>query len=336
MSDNFPMANQFNTTPSKLRQTICALTLLWLCFAVSADANDVQDWPSQATAAYTSQNWQASIEAHQHWLQDEPENEGARYRLAQSHIHLKQGQAALAANDKLESANNIPPALVHYQRAQALALLQQDDDMWAALKAAALAGLRNINDLNNNPLWAGYRTAPGFVEIKTLVDQNINPCMHDDRYRQFDFWLGHWEVYGTPDKSGPLMGHNTISRTEQGCLIMEQWQGASGSTGTSMNYYDGIIDQWVQRWVSGGGTVIDYSGGIIVKDNKQSMQLVGKIYYASASQQPQVRDFRGTWTPLKGGVVQQFFEESTDGGNTWNAWFNGYYFPSTTSDETAP
>ena len=312
------------------------MAFLLLVLTVAADSKDVQDWQNQATTAYTNQNWQASVEAHQNWLQEEPENEVVHYRLAQSHIHLKQGQAALAANDKLKSATSIPPALLHYQRAQALALLQQDEAMWVALKSAAQAGLRNINDLNNNPLWAEYRTEPAFAKISTLADKNINPCMHDDRYRQFDFWLGRWEVYGTPDKSGPLMGHNTISRTEQGCLIMEHWQGASGSTGTSMNYYDGIIDQWVQRWVSGGGTVIDYSGGLINKDNQQSMQLVGKIYYASAAQQPQVRDFRGTWTPLQGGVVQQFFEESTDGGNTWNVWFNGYYFPLSESDEPAP
>lgn len=330
------MTDQCITTQSKLRIIFCVLTFLLPVLTVAADSKDVQDWQSQASAAYTNQNWQASVEAHQNWLQNEPDNEVGLYRLAQSHIHLKQGQAALAANDKLKSATSIPPALLHYQRAQALALLQQDDAMWVALKSAAQAGLRNNSDLNNNPLWADYRNQPVFAEISNLVDKNINPCMHDDRYRQFDFWLGRWEVYGTPDKSGPLMGHNTISRTEQGCLIMEHWQGASGSTGTRMNYYDGIIDQWVQRWVSGGGTVIDYSGGLINKDNQQSMQLVGKIYYASAAQQPQVRDFRGTWTPLQGGVVQQFFEESTDGGNTWNTWFNGYYFPLSESDEPAP
>ena len=160
------------------------------------------------------------------------------------------------------------------------------------------------------------------------VDKVINPCMHDDKFRAFDFWLGDWEVYGKLDKTGPLFGHNSITREEQGCLIMEHWRGASGSTGTSMNYYDGIIGQWVQRWVSGGGTVIDYSGGLIdLADNKQAMRLKGKIFYVSSKQQPQIRDFRGTWSSLDGGVVQQLFEESIDGGKTWKVWFNGYYFP---------
>ncbi len=158
--------------------------------------------------------------------------------------------------------------------------------------------------------------------------KGINPCMQDGKYRAFDFWLGDWEVYGKLDKTGPLYGHNSITRAEQGCLIMEHWLSSKGSTGTSMNYYDGTIGQWVQRWVSTDGTVIDYAGGLIeLAENKQAMQLVGKIYYASTKKQPQIRDFRGTWTPMDGGVVQQFFEESVDGGNTWKEWFNGFYFP---------
>ncbi|WP_154223732.1 hypothetical protein [Marinicella rhabdoformis] len=159
------------------------------------------------------------------------------------------------------------------------------------------------------------------------------PCMENQIYRAFDFWLGEWEVYGSLDKRGPKLGHNSITRTEQGCLIMEQWQGASGSTGTSMNYYDGISEKWVQRWVSGGGTVIEYSGGLVdiegnhSKSKNKAMRLIGKIYYASSQQKPQVRDFRGTWTPLEQGVVRQFFEESIDDGKTWKVWFDGFYFP---------
>jgi len=143
-----------------------------------------------------------------------------------------------------------------------------------------------------------------------------------DAYRAFDFWLGHWEVYGNLEKTGPLFGHNTITKTEQGCLVMENWQGAAGSTGTSMNYYDGVQGRWVQHWVSGDGTVINYAGGL----ENGVMKLVGKIHYLKP--QPNMRDFRGTWTRLDGGVVQQFFEESIDGGENWYVWFNGYYFPS--------
>lgn len=148
------------------------------------------------------------------------------------------------------------------------------------------------------------------------------PCQQAEHYRHFDFWLGQFDVYGKPDKSGPLYGTNTISSSQQGCLLTEEWIGAKGSTGTSVNYYDGVKGLWVQHWVSADGTVINIEGGL----TDGSMLLKGHIYYANSKTNP-IRKFKGTWTPLKEGVVKQFFEESIDDGKTWTAWFTGYYFP---------
>lgn len=282
----------------------------------------------QASQYYGESDWNKAIVSYSQLLKIQPSNEQAWYRIAHANIQLEQGKQALAANQHLASATQIPAHLVLYQKAQALNLMGQEQDMWHALEQAATAGYRNINDLDNNPIWKNAKEHKQFLQVKQWVDKNVRPCMYDDSYRQFDFWLGQWEVYGNLEKTGPLFGHNSISRTEQGCLIMEQWRGASGSTGTSMNYYDGIQKQWVQRWVSGGGIVIDYAGGLINnEENTKSMQLIGKIYYAATQQQPQIRDFRGTWTPLADGVVRQFFEESIDGGAHWYSWFDGYYFP---------
>jgi len=281
-----------------------------------------------AVELYNKQQWSAAIKAYKQVVKENANNEQAWYRIAQAHINLKQGKNALQAIEHLTDAKQIPSSTLLYQKAMALNLSGKEQAMWDILDQATEAGLVNIKDLESNAIWEKYKSNELFSTVKLKVDKNINPCMYDDKYRAFDFWLGDWEVYGNLEKTGPMYGHNSITRTEQGCLIMEQWQGSRGSTGTSMNYYDGIIDQWVQRWVSGGGTVIDYSGGLIsLADEKQAMQLTGKIFYASTKQQPQIRDFRGTWSPLDGGVVQQFFEESIDGGKTWNVWFNGFYFP---------
>ena len=88
-----------------------------------------------------------------------------------------------------------------------------------------------------------------------------------------------------------------------------------------MNYYDGTKNKWVQHWVSAGGTVINIEGGI----EDSSMVLTGKIFYINSQENP-VRDFRGTWTPVREGVVRQFFEESIDSGESWYPWFEGFYF----------
>lgn len=50
--------------------------------------------------------------------------------------------------------------------------------------------------------------------------------------RQFDFWLGDWEVR---DPDGQLVGRNRIRRVVGGCGLREEWRGKSGLVGTSLN-----------------------------------------------------------------------------------------------------
>ena len=60
------------------------------------------------------------------------------------------------------------------------------------------------------------------------------PCASAE-HRQFDFWIGDWEVR-LPD--GKPAGTNRISRILNGCVIQENWSGTGGSNGTSYNIYD--------------------------------------------------------------------------------------------------
>jgi len=146
--------------------------------------------------------------------------------------------------------------------------------------------------------------------------------MYDEKFNQFDFWLGEWKVYTDINKTSELVGINTIEKLYDGCLIMENWLSATGQPGSSMNYFDGTKNKWVQHWVSTGGVVINLEGGLI----KDSMVLTGKIYYQKIDG-INLRSLRGKWTSLENGVVRQFFEESIDNGKTWYPWFEGFYFP---------
>lgn len=136
-----------------------------------------------------------------------------------------------------------------------------------------------------------------------------------ERFRDFDFWLGTWRVV---DANGEEAGRNRIERAQQGCLVLENWQGATGGTGTSLNYYDPVAGAWRQVWVS-PGALIDIRGGLA----DGSMVLTGSIVYvAEARSLP----FRGTWTALPDGRVRQYFEEQRQVG-VWTAWFEGFYEP---------
>jgi hypothetical protein len=144
------------------------------------------------------------------------------------------------------------------------------------------------------------------------------PCAGQaEPYRDFDFWIGAWTV--TDPDSGARLGRNVITRTQEGCLLLEDWSGASGSRGFSMNFVDPATGRWRQVWHSPGFT-IDLEGGL---DDTGAMALEGSIVYQADGRQA---EFRGRWTPHSDGSVTQSFLERAPGGD-WTPWFTGLYQP---------
>ena len=164
-----------------------------------------------------------------------------------------------------------------------------------------------------------------FFVTQTLADEQAAEqqeppkpvCESMDSFNDFDFWLGEWNVYSNDDKR-QFQGTNSVSKHHKNCLIMENWTSAQGGTGSSMNYYDAVEDQWRQLWVAGGYS-IDYTGGL---NESGSMVLTGKInYYQTGNSQA----FRGTFTPNADGTVRQFFEQKDTESQKWAVWFDGLY-----------
>src|SRR4030095_7108901 len=81
------------------------------------------------------------------------------------------------------------------------------------------------------------------------------PCSTPE-HRQFDFWLGEWEVR----EAGKVAGINRITPIVGGCARREKWTGASGTTGTSLNMYDAVRKRWHQTWVDDKGNVLLLDG----------------------------------------------------------------------------
>ena len=289
-----------------------------------------QPLAKQAADYYTQQKWAEAVQAYKSLAKQQPENYQAWYRLANSLIENKEGTLALPALAKASASPSIPPFLIAYQRAQAFKLSGNESAMWESLTNAVNKGYNQLATIEGAAIWSDIQTTEQFKELLVAVGKNAHPCTADSRFSEFDFWLGKWSVYGNTQRTGPQYGSNHISKQQHDCLVVESWVSVKGTTGTSMNYYDGTKDKWVQHWVSMGGTTINIEGGL----KEGSMQLVGKIYYLK-SPAPQIRDFRASWTPLENGVVRQYFEESVDGGKTWYTWFEGFYFPEITFEHSS-
>ena len=79
-------------------------------------------------------------------------------------------------------------------------------------------------------------------------------------YRQFDFWVGRWDVFSGAN----LVGTNEVKSRVDGCVVEENWTSAGAGRGRSLNAYDAATGTWSQFWVGSGGcqfSVILMEGG---------------------------------------------------------------------------
>ncbi len=138
------------------------------------------------------------------------------------------------------------------------------------------------------------------------------PCAAPE-YRQFDFWIGDWEVYVGEN----FAGTNRVDRILDGCVLMENWVGSKGGKGHSFNVYDSQTGKWEQTWVDNGGGVVHFYGNYA----EGKMALAGTTYGAKGEPQPTKLTF---WNNADG-TVRQLWESSADAGKTWTVLFDGLY-----------
>ena len=93
------------------------------------------------------------------------------------------------------------------------------------------------------------------------------PCAAPE-HRQFDFWVGTWDVFGP---AGRQVGANRIERIADGCALLEQWTGSGNVTGKSLNIYDASDGRWHQTWVDSSGTLLMLAGGLVGDSMVMSM-----------------------------------------------------------------
>ena len=139
---------------------------------------------------------------------------------------------------------------------------------------------------------------------------------NDAQAHQFDFWIGHWMV---TEKDKPA-GTNTIERILDGCALLENWSGAKGGSGKSLNFYDRADAKWHQTWIDGSGGALLLSG----RFENGAMRMEGER--PAEGPQPATKH-RITWTPLAAGRVRQLWESSPNGKEEWTVQFDGLYTP---------
>lgn len=153
-----------------------------------------------------------------------------------------------------------------------------------------------------------------FAQDEPGVEQpSAPPACSSEQHRQFDFWVGHWDV----TSGGEPAGKNHIEQVNNSCALAEHWTSATpGFSGSSLNIFDRLSGQWHQTWVDSSGLLLQLDGGLV--DGK--MILSGELPGSDGGSVTH----RITWTPNGDGSVRQHWETSTD-GEEWNTAFDGLY-----------
>jgi hypothetical protein len=151
----------------------------------------------------------------------------------------------------------------------------------------------------------------------TRADTPARYCESHPGFDQFDFWVGEWDVYvpGKPDKP---VGHNSIEKRSNGCLIMESWTNTAGVDGYSLRHFNPATETWQMFWVSDGYTVKTEGGQV----EPGIMRLEGEIHYFGNDL---VTGYRVRFTANEDGTVRQFAEQFNPETERWDTWFDGLY-----------
>lgn len=148
------------------------------------------------------------------------------------------------------------------------------------------------------------------ISASSLFGQK--PCSNPV-YRQFDFWLGEWEVFNV---NGKKAGDSKISLILDSCIIFEEWISANTTqgiryAGKSFNTYNNRSKQWQQTWVDNVGGSTEFLTGKSEND---------KIVFQTASFQLSKDTMamrKLTFYNLGKEKVRQHGEISKDNGASW-------------------
>ncbi|MDQ8164908.1 MAG: hypothetical protein P3A28_04005 [Gemmatimonadota bacterium] len=149
------------------------------------------------------------------------------------------------------------------------------------------------------------------------------PCEQNPKFREFDYWVGEWEVTPTPPPGSPAppagrpKPQSRIEKILAGCVILENWMPPQGPGGKSFNIFNREKQRWEQIWVDGVGSIVYFHGGLTN----------GNMEFTSESALPngQVQLGKMSYFKVSPDSVRQVWENSTDGGKTWTRAFDGMY-----------
>jgi tetratricopeptide (TPR) repeat protein len=296
--------------------TPLVLALAVAAVAATAAAQEAEPPTLEGAAALAAAgDWAAAAGVYQELTISEPENGEVWFGLGLSRYRLgHHGLAVAAYRQAFELGYQPPTTAFHLARAYAAAGDETAAVEW--LDRLAQSGARIHQLIASTPEFERLRGNKAFDEIVART----TPCSAPP-YHKLDFWVGDWIVVtGEGERE---VGRNSIVKILNGCAVIENWVGGTGSEGKSLFYYHEGEKIWKQVWIT------DFQS---LKEKRMIAELAGgAVRFQGELPQgdgSRVLD-RTTLIPLPEGRVRQVIEQSRDGGETWQVGFDAIYVPQT-------
>ena len=295
-----------------LRRSLLVPALLLLALAPPARAQS----PAEADTLYAHKDWKGAARAYEALAKKEPNKGRYQYRLGVSYSALEQWPKAIAAYRKAE-ALGIPPMFARYNLACAFARGGQPDSAAVTLASLVATGYTQADAIEQDADFTSIRSDPRYVAAVAQARRNATPCAYSPESRQFDFWIGDWEVHDNTQNQ-VVVGSSHVERILNQCVIFENWTGAFGGSGKSLNAWNAELGCWQQNWMDDTGGVTNFTDGhwdgtklVFVADKKDAQGNAVKN--------------RLSFFALGPDQVRQFSEQSRDNGVTWTVVYDFNY-----------
>lgn len=239
----------------------------------------------------------------------------AWFRLGSSYLTANDYNHAIEALERSAGLKFRTPQL-RLAMARAYSSLNNPSKALENLDSALATGFANYKLVDSDPLLESVRKDSRYNAMREKFLTAAYPCRDLPESRQFDFWLGEWNVHPTANMSAAA-GYNKITRAAQGCLIVENWTSSGPHEGMSLNYFNPITRKWTQNWAGSGQDVQEFTDGEF-KDGMMRFKYVGR--------NPDGTTYPGrlTFTPFDG-KVRQHAERTADEGKTWQTVYDLTY-----------
>jgi tetratricopeptide (TPR) repeat protein len=302
------------------RETVSNVAVRLICALFLAASLGAQASPGgtptmdQANQVFFAKNWAAAAVAFESITRSEPANALAWLRLGVSRHKQQQYAQAVEAYKHAESDPQIGPSAL-YREAASLARMNKKSEALASLEKAVDAGLAQPSLFQQDPDLELLRDDAVFKKVIEKADAAAHPCAHLPQYRQFDFWIGEWDVVTTQGHNPA--GSSSIQLIIDQCVLLENWSGGAGGTGKSFNHYDTAMKKWIQDWVDSQSNSIHFEGSL---DQ-------GVMSFFADSRKPDGTPIKRhlQFVKLDADHVRQFSQQSTDGGKTWSPEYDFTY-----------